>query len=68
MPRYPIPQYAYPTPLQNLHLPNCEILYPTFRVVHEEKRHQCAPLPAVTINDAISDWVSVSGTYAKDGY
>ena len=59
MPSYPLPQYAYPTPLQNLNLPNCEVLYPTFRVGHGKAGHQCAPLPAVSINDAISDLVSV---------
>ncbi|RDX56375.1 S-adenosyl-L-methionine-dependent methyltransferase [Lentinus brumalis] len=55
MPAYPIPQYAYSTRLQNIKLPIHEILYPTFRVGHGDQGHQCAPLPAVTINDAISD-------------
>ncbi|KAI0723866.1 S-adenosyl-L-methionine-dependent methyltransferase [Cerioporus squamosus] len=55
MPAYPVPQYAYPKPLQKLNLPTHEILYPTFRVGHGDEGHQCAPLPAVTINDAICD-------------
>ncbi|RPD66509.1 S-adenosyl-L-methionine-dependent methyltransferase, partial [Lentinus tigrinus ALCF2SS1-7] len=55
MPSYPVPQYAYAIPVQNLNLPNCEVLYPTFRVGHGKEGHQCAPLPAVTVDDAISD-------------
>lgn len=58
LPSFPIPQYAYPKPLHNYNLPNQVVLHPTYRVGHGAEGHQCAPLPAVTIDEAIGDLVS----------
>lgn len=58
LPSFPIPQFAYPKPLHTFNLPNIDQLYPTYRSVIGEEGHQCAALPAVTINEAIGDLVS----------
>ncbi|KAI0748472.1 S-adenosyl-L-methionine-dependent methyltransferase [Daedaleopsis nitida] len=55
LPSYPVPHHAYPKPLNNFKLPNQEVLYPTFRSGCRDEGHQCAPLPPVTISQAISD-------------
>ena len=57
LPKFPIPQFAYPKPVQKFNLPTCDILYPPFRSGSWEEGHQCAPLPAVTVHDAIGDLV-----------
>lgn len=60
LPAFPLPQHAFPTPVHNVNLPTGEVLHPVIRVGADEDGHQCAPLPPVTVREAISDLVCVN--------
>ena len=49
--------FAFPKPMHRYKLPMGDILYPPFHTGSMEEGHQCAPLPAVTVDDALSDLV-----------
>ncbi|KAI0077119.1 S-adenosyl-L-methionine-dependent methyltransferase [Panus rudis PR-1116 ss-1] len=53
LPTFPIPTHCYPTPTPRIKLPHGGHLHPISRDPTQDS--QCAPLPTVTVNDAISD-------------
>ncbi|KAI0373036.1 S-adenosyl-L-methionine-dependent methyltransferase [Pilatotrama ljubarskyi] len=55
LPDFPLPQYAFKSLVHNVHLSTGETLYPMTYMGADQDGHQCAPLPAVTVMEAISD-------------
>ncbi|KAF5380878.1 hypothetical protein D9615_004125 [Tricholomella constricta] len=54
IPGFPIPVYAFPRKMNRSTLPT-GYLHPVSRSLDPEVNHQCAPLPAITVDDAIGD-------------
>ncbi|KAG5636823.1 hypothetical protein H0H81_006739 [Sphagnurus paluster] len=54
IPDYPVPIYAFDKGMNSSNLPTARIL-PVSRSRDPDDPHQCAPLRAITVNDAISD-------------
>ncbi|KAI0822767.1 S-adenosyl-L-methionine-dependent methyltransferase [Trametes gibbosa] len=57
LPAFPLPQYAFPTAVHNVNLPTGEVLLPVTRPGSDEGGNQCAPIPCVTVMEAINDLV-----------
>ncbi|KAI0636601.1 S-adenosyl-L-methionine-dependent methyltransferase [Trametes polyzona] len=57
LPAFPLPLHAFPSPVHNVNLPTGEVLYPVTRPGADEEGHQCAPLGAVTVFEALNDLV-----------
>lgn len=57
IPNFPVPVYAFPKGVHRCTLPTGGFLLPMSRSLVPGDNHQCAPLKAITVNDAIGDLV-----------
>ena len=64
LPAFPIPQYFFPSIVHNVNLPTGEVVQPLTRQGADGSHHQCAPLPCVTVQEAIGDLVGCLITLA----
>ncbi|KAF9469258.1 hypothetical protein BDZ94DRAFT_1244081 [Collybia nuda] len=55
IPNFPVPVYAFPKGVHRCTLPTGGYMLPMSRSLVPGDYHQCAPLKAITVNDAISD-------------
>lgn len=58
LPQFPIPTHFFPKAVQRVKLATGDFLYSCSRAKSNTEFHYSAPLPAVTILDAIGDLVS----------
>ncbi|KAG6854702.1 hypothetical protein C0991_002414 [Blastosporella zonata] len=54
LPDFPLPVCAFERTINRQYLPTC-VMEPITRSLDPDIKHQCAPLPAVTVNDAVGD-------------
>ncbi|OBZ65761.1 Acetolactate synthase, mitochondrial [Grifola frondosa] len=60
LPDFPAPTHSFPKLMHSFNLPTGDILYPvsrtkTYGSQNKDDHHQCAPLPFITVHDAIGD-------------
>lgn len=57
IPNFPVPVYAFPRGVHRVALPTGGLMHPMTRSLVQGDYHQCAPLKAITVNEAIGDLV-----------